>query len=136
MWKSLKYLFYKLYKLFVKINGKDNYPEYTAMLAVGTLLFFNILTILSIINVFYPFWCFPEISRGCFFIYIGAPYVLILYFAFVFNNKHVRIIKEFLNENEEQRKRGRGKVIIYFAASMFLVIVSLILIVVNNEGLI
>ncbi len=136
MWKSYKYLYYKLYKLFVRMNGKDDIPEYTAMLGVGTLLFFNILAILSTVNVFYPFWSFPEISRATFFIYVGVPYILILYFAFVFNGKYKRIIKEFTKEGEEQRKKGKRNVILYMAISLLLVIASLSLIVMKNEGVI
>lgn len=136
MWKSIKYLYYKLYKLFVKINGANDLPEYTAMLGVGGLFFFNILAIISIVDVFYPFFEYPDISRGTFFIYFGIPNVLILYLAFVFNGKYKRIIKEFKNENEEQRKRGRRNVILYMSISLLLVIASLSLIVLKNEGVI
>lgn len=136
MWKSYKYLYYKLYKLFVKMNGQDDFPEYTAMLGVGTLSFFNILAVFSTVNVFYPFWSFPEISRATFFIYVGVPYTLLLYFAFVFNKKYIRIIKEFQDENEEQRKRGRRNVILYMSISLLLVIASLSLIALKNEGVI
>ena len=67
MWKSIKYLYYKLYKLFVRINGKEDFPEYTAMLGVGTLFFFNFLAIISILNIIHPITLFPEISRVNFF---------------------------------------------------------------------
>ena len=135
MWKSYKYLYYKLYKLFVKINGKSDITEYVAMFAVATLLLCNLFAILNAINVFYPFWDYPEISRSRFFIYL-IPYTLIFYFAFVFNTKYKRILEEFKNENEEHRKKGTRNVILYIAVSFFLVIVSLSLIVMKNEGLI
>lgn len=135
MWKSYKYLYYKLYKLFVRINGKNDIPEYTAMFAIATLLFCNLLAVLNAINVFSPFWDYPEISRGRFFIYL-IPYTLIFYFAFVFNGKYKRIIKEFKKEGEEQRKKGKKNVILYMAISLLLVIASLSLIVMKNEGVI
>ncbi len=135
MWKSYKYLYYKLFKFFVKVNGKNDIPEYTAMFAVATLLFCNLFAILNTINVFSPFWDYPEISRGSFFIYL-IPYSLIFYFAFVFNSRYKRIIKEFKNESEDQRKRGKRNVIIYIVISLLLVIISFSLIVMKNEGLI
>ncbi len=135
MWKSYKYLYYKLFKFFVKVYGKNDIPEYTAMFAVATLLFCNLFAILNTINVFSPFWDYPEISRGSFFIYL-IPYSLIFYFAFVFNSRYKRIIKEFKNESEDQRKRGKRNVIIYIVISLLLVIISFSLIVMKNEGLI
>lgn len=134
MWNSIKYLYYKLYKLFVKLNGKEDLPEYTAMLGVGTLMFFNLLSTISILNVIHPITLFLEVSRAKFFIFAGIPYVLILYFVFIFNGKYKSIIKEFMSESEEQRKRGRRNVILYMAASLLLVIFSLALIVMKNEG--
>ena len=131
MWKSYKYLYYKLFKLFVKVNGKNDVPEYTAMLAVATLMLCNLFALLNAINVFSPFWDYPEISRGRFFIYL-IPYTLIFYFAFVFNNKYKRIIKEFKKEDEKQRKIGRRNVIFYIAISLVLVILSLVLIVMKH----
>lgn len=135
MWKSYKYLFYKLFKLFIRINGKDDVPEYTTMFAVATLLFCNLFAILNAINVFFPFWSYSTISRGRFLIYL-LPYTLIFYFAFIFNKKYERIIEEFKKENEEQRRRGRKKVILYIAASLIIIILSLSLIVLKNEGMI
>lgn len=46
------------------MNGADSSPDITAVTALGTLLFFNLLAIVSIINVVHPFYkSFPEISR-------------------------------------------------------------------------
>lgn len=137
MWKSIKYLYYKLYKLFVKINGKEDLPEYTAMLGVGTLVFINLLSIISIINVIYqPITLFPEISRTKFFILVGIPYILVLYFIFIFNGKYNSIIKEFMNEKESKRKAGKRNVIFYMAFSLLLVVFSLTLMIMRNEGVI
>lgn len=135
MWKPIKYLYFKLYKLFVKINGKDDLPEYTAMIGVGTLLFFNILSVSSIINVFYPFTSFTEISQVNFFIFLGVPYILILYLTFIYNSKYKHIIEKFADENEYMRKKGRKKVIIYMLSSLLLVFFSLILMILKNEGI-
>lgn len=136
MWHSIKYLYYKLYKLFVKINGKDDLPEYTSMIGLGTLFFFNVLSIAAILNILHPFTTFPSISRASFFVSFGIPYFISLYFIFVFNGKYQRIINEFKDESEEKRKKGRVNVILYLLLSFTLVLLSLALMIMQNEGLI
>lgn len=136
MWHSIKYLYYKLFKLFVGIHGKDDIPEYTALCGLGTLFFFNVLSIALILNVVYPFTTFPSISRARFFVTIGIPYYVILYFIFIFNGKYKRIINEFINESEHERKKGRRKVVYYMLFSLILWIFSLILVIMHNEGVI
>lgn len=136
MWHSIKYLYYKLYKLFVKINGKDDLPEYTSMIGLGTLFFFNVLSIAAILNILLPFTTFPSISRASFFVSFGIPYFISLYFIFVFNGKYQRIIAEFKDESEEKRKKGRVRVILYLLLSFTLVLLSLALMIMRNEGLI
>jgi hypothetical protein len=136
VWKSIKYLYYKFYKLFVRINGKDDYPEYTAMLGVGTLIFFNLLSVYSILTVINPLIFFPDIPRAKFFLIVGVPYVLTLYFIFAFNGKYKRIINEFKDENESKKITGRKIAILYILASFFLVIFSLIHMIMKNESLI
>lgn len=136
MWHSIKYLYYKLYKLFVKINGKDDLTEYTSMIGLGTLFFFNVLSIAAILNILHPFTTFPSISRASFFVSFGIPYFISLYFIFVFNGKYQRIINEFKDESEEKRKKGRVNVILYLLLSFTLVLLSLALMIMQNEGLI
>ena len=136
MWHSIKYLYYKLYKLFVKINGKDDLPEYTSMIGLGTLFFFNVLSIAAILNILHPFTTFPSISRASFFVSFGIPYFISLYFIFVFNGKYQRIVNEFKDESEEKRKKGRVNVILYLLLSFTLVLLSLALMIMQNEGLI
>jgi Ca2+/Na+ antiporter len=136
MWHSIKCLYYKLYKLSVRIHGKDDVPEYTSMLEVGTLMFMNLLSVILIFNVVYPFTSFPEISRSRFFVVIGIPYIIILYFTFIYKRKYNRIVAEFINENESERKSGRKKVVFYVFFSFLLFIFSLVLVILHNEGVI
>ena len=135
MWHSIKYLYYKLFKLFVRINGEDDSPEYTAMFTVGLLFFFNILSITSIINLVYQFTTYPSISRTNFFVLFGLPYYIIFYFIFIFKGKYKRIINEFIDESEDDRKKGRRKVISYLLFSFLLVVLSLILVGVGHPKL-
>lgn len=135
MWHSIKYLYYKLFKLFVRINGEDDSPEYTAMFTVGLLFFFNILSIASIINLVYQFTTYPSISRTNFFVLFGLPYYIIFYFIFILKGKYKRIINEFIDESEDDRKKGRRKVISYLLFSFLLVVLSLILVGVGHPKL-
>lgn len=136
MWKSYKYLYYKLYKLFLRVNGKDDVPEYTAMVGIGLLVFFNLLSVLAIFNVYTEFWHFPKVSRGMFFLYVGIPYMIIQYFILVHKGKWKRIVKEFNKEKEDARKRGRRNVIFYMLSTLLLFILSIVLMVLKNEGVI
>jgi hypothetical protein len=132
MWKALKYLYYKLYKLLLRMNGEEDLPQITAMLAVGTLLIFNALAVLAIINIYFPFWDYPDIPRLKFYIVFVIPWALILYFTFVFKGKYKRIINGFKDETEKQRIRGKAFVIIYMFLSFCLTMVSLIIISLNR----
>jgi hypothetical protein len=135
MLKSLEYLFYKLYKVFLFINGKDDIPEWTATLAVATLVFIDLFALGIIINVFYPFYFFPEISRGAFAILL-MPYTFIFYMLFIFKGKHKKIYKEYQKENELEKKRGRKKVTIYISVSIGFLFISLILMTLKAEHII
>ena len=134
MCKKYKYLFYKFYKFFERINGKNDLPEYTAMLAVGFLLFLNLIAIYTIVDLYYPLLGFPDISRFNFFIYGGIPYVLILYFTLIYKEKYKKIVKEFNGENEKQRKKGSRNVFLYILLSLTLTILSLTLLVLRKQG--
>lgn len=136
MWKSLKYLYFKLYKVFLGMHGKNAMPEYLAMFGVGVLLFFTLESLISIITVIYPLIDIPDVSRGKFFVYVGIPFVAILYFVFIFNGKDEKIIKEFINENEKKRKAGRRNVILFIIFTLLLFIFSLVLLVLRNEGVV
>ncbi len=127
MWSSIKYLYYKLYKLFLKIYGKDDLPEYSAMLGVGSLLFINLITFIIIFNLIYPIYSFPDINRSEFFIKFGLPYILILYFVFIYKAKYKKIVGEFSKENESERKFGRIKVILFVLFTLLFWVLSLIL---------
>lgn len=111
MWHPIKYLYYKLFKLFVRINGEDDSPEYTAMFTVGLLFFFNILSIASIINLVYQFTTYPSISRTNFFVLFGLPYYIIFYFIlFLFLKENIRGLltslqtKVKMTEKKEEEK--------------------------------
>lgn len=127
MWSLIKYLFYKIYKLFLKLYGKDDLPEYSAMLGVGTLLFMNLLSFIVIFNLIYPLYSFPDFSRSEFFIKVGIPYILILYFVFIYKAKYKKIIVEFSKENESERKFGRKKVILFVIFTLLFWVLTLIL---------
>jgi len=134
MWKAYKYLFYKLYKLSAKISSivKDDIPEYTAMFDIGVLVLINLASFAVIINSIGGFWHnLPDLSRGRFFVYL-IPYFLFFYFTLVFNGKYKRIIKEFKNESEELRRKGRRKVIMYITGTLLLLIFSMVLIIMTN----
>lgn len=136
MWKATKYLYYKLYKLFLRMHGKDDLPELTTSIVVGILFFSNLLTLIATIDIFYPVYRFHEIPRGKFILLIGIPWLLFFYLFLAFNGKYKRIIIEFNTESEEQRKKGKTNVIIYIILSVVLFFISFSLLSIKINGLI
>jgi hypothetical protein len=118
MWKLYKYLFFKLYRLAVKMN-MDTTPEYTAFVSVVALVFMNILSIDGILKL--------AGMRPGFLDGLSTPTVVVLiislgvpqYFLLVHNRKYEKIAKEFDNESLTRARTGAALVLFYVILSLF-----------------
>ncbi len=126
MYKNYKYLFYKLYKLFLRINGETGIPEYTAMLVVAQNFFANLLALyIFICKLFTGTVLLRFINNWTIFIYLSV-FLVPFYLSLVFRSKYKKIVNEFRNESKEQRISGKRSVILYLAISFLFQILSVL----------
>jgi hypothetical protein len=116
MWKLIKYIFYKYYKLYKNEMG-DKYPQFMGTLVV---YFLSSLIIASITNFFYPY----DINKKTWLIFAILLFGFCVY-VFLPNNKWRKILKEFENESSRMRNNGRVIVITFTILTIVLFIVSL-----------
>lgn len=109
--KAYRYLFYRIYVYQLRKYGEGNAPHMAAITAIGGLLYFNLLTIVSIVDVFTGF-DFVTIFHpsNSILIAFALLFMLMLYYIFVRdfkrNHKHKKIIKEFKKEDARIRIKG------------------------------
>ena len=119
--KAYRYVFYKLYTWF----RKSDVAEYKALAGVYLLITFNLLTVPQIMGIIGGKKVFlPDFPRTTLLL-IALGHLLIHYFLLVFNNRYVRIVKEFQDENEKQKKKGNRFVFLYIAGSILGALASL-----------
>lgn len=127
MLKLYKYLYYRLYSWNLKTWGKNDLPQYNAMLGVSFMMILNfgiiagIFDMLGIINIFIEKTPTKEIIL--FFLMV----TILNYFWLVHNGKYKQIAKKYKNEPENKRTRNVILLWLYVIASF--VVVSFIAII-------
>jgi hypothetical protein len=136
MYKSLKYYYYKQYKFFLRINGKDDLPQHTAMLSFAQNIIMNLNALYLIIGslIFKPFTYFDFSSsiNSLKVIICIVLFTLPFYFVFIYRNKYLKIIDEFKNESNQERTNGNRYVIIYSICSLVFQISGFIVLAYNR----
>ncbi|QQS42735.1 MAG: hypothetical protein IPM63_07325 [Acidobacteriota bacterium] len=102
IWDAYQYLFYRIYIWQLYLFGKDDVPEFTALVGNSVLLGFNLLTLVTVYQVvaghtFRIDYEYPIL--GVLLIY------LVNYFLLIRGNKTQAIVDRFSSEGEGQRKR-------------------------------
>ncbi len=142
MYKTYKYLYYKLYKGFLVANGKSDKPEFTALLAVAMLFFINILSIyiiilsitdLQLLKSLFDYFIakfinVPFSNKLLFFL----PYLSFFYFTLYFKGKYKKIIEEFSHESKKHSRIGKTLVWLYVLLTILMFISALIIIYPNK----
>lgn len=98
-----KYLFYRIYRWQLREFGERNNPKLVAIFTNSLFVFFNILTILMIFQIANGHLIRLEKE---YWIATGFLIVAVNYFTFFQGGRFDRIISEFADETEEERKRG------------------------------
>ncbi len=96
----------------------DSIPHFMGVLVVAGLLILWILTILGLTGLF------SDIGKKNWLIFILLV-LSALNYIFFHNGRWKKIIKEFENETEKQRKKGRILVILFTIFTILLFISSL-----------
>lgn len=140
MIKPYKVLYYRFYAILDKMHGGADNPEMTAILAVTTHSFFNILSILLILCIIFGnpmlnyinviFDKLNIISR----ILILILYLLIHIFAYMRNSNFLSIIEEYKRETEENKKKGYKHIVYYVIITIVVFISSIFLTAARVRG--
>jgi hypothetical protein len=120
MLKLYKYLYYRLYSWNLKTWGKNDLPEWKALTGVSAMMFFNLLLIYNLLELFeIRLFARDKISNK-----ITIIVLLILlgfnYFRFLYKKKYELLKKEFASENEGKRSRNLIYLWIYTALTFIL----------------
>ncbi len=117
--KFYRYIFYKVYNAYKRSPISDNLNEWNATLVMAGILFMNINTCLTIMDIIVGK---PILLPSNRFVY--ALYALILlsvhYIIFIYKKRFLDIEKEFSGETKEQCKRGNRYVLLYIVGSIVL----------------
>jgi hypothetical protein len=119
---AYEYLFYKLYQWSIKVNGKDYYNKASACFMISTVLIFNIITVLVIMDLLTELGPpnIPKLVGGLFAL---ACWIL-NYAYFSSGGRYQAIIDRYKNEGSYIAKRGNIIVSIYVIGSFVLMGVS------------
>ncbi len=101
------YIFYRLYKSVNIIN--KSIPEWSIIIALSTILFLNIFSILIFFN-------FP-IKHVNIFIALQIFILIIHYFVFLKNKRFLKIIKQFNNSKNKKNLFHDILILCYFCFS-------------------
>jgi len=122
MKKFLKYLYYRLYCIWLKKKDEQKNAHVNAVITLTFLLYLNIVSIplisLAVFN--YELVDMPGIDDRIkiliILILIGTG--LLNYFLFARKEQHQRIIDEFASESDKKRKLGTLIAIFYIVISL------------------
>jgi len=136
MYKILKYYYYKQYKFFLKINGKDDIPQFTAMLSVAQNILFNLNAFYLIMAslILKPIIYFDsKDSASSLKVFICLiSFVIPFYFIFIYKSKYLKILDEFRTESNQKRINGNICVIIYTICSLIFQVFGFIVLAYNK----
>jgi hypothetical protein len=97
------YLFFRVYKVFSFINGKEDAPHITAWLYITFICYFLCLPIIKVNQ--YLQSLFSKCDRSLYLILLIAI-CTIIYFAFIFRSKYLKIISLFTDEKKHWKIIG------------------------------
>lgn len=124
MWKAIKYIFYKAYK-FYKYEMGDKMPEFMGILVVYALLSFLLVSILGFAGYF------KHLNKQNWLISV-IIFLAVWLYIFYNKGKWKKIIKEFENESEKARKRGRILCILAVVFTILLFLSSLVVVYIRS----
>ena len=116
MWRVYKYLYYRLYTLNRKIMGDSDIPKFYAVLAISTMVFFNLLSIIFALQAFtHTTFLISQAPKISLIIAVGIS--IINYFLLMHKGKSQIIEDEFKGELLNMRKKRTWWITLYLTAS-------------------
>lgn len=120
--KVLDFLYYRLYRAFLKTSAKD-VSEYVTCLWLTLLFLFNAIVICKKLGFMIPNpakYAYPKVYA----LFLCAPLILILYFIFVYKKRYLYLIERYKDETKQQRIRG-NLILIAYAVATFAALILL-----------
>ncbi|MBT3208713.1 MAG: hypothetical protein HN704_15250 [Bacteroidetes bacterium] len=119
--KTYRYLYYKLYCIWLKKKDEPENARINAVITITFLLYVNIVSIPLILLAIHKneIINLPEIGSNV-KIWIGLILVgagIMNYFILARKKEHAKIIEEFKMENKSKRKKGMVYTILYLIVS-------------------
>ena len=109
----MKIIFARIYDLYVYFGEKED-AHYTALLLVSFLMFINIYSFISTLELFF----FPKVEYSYYPLFIIQLLILVInYFLFIHRDKHKHII---VSQNKRNKYFTSIFTITYFLASIII----------------
>ncbi len=117
--KTYKYLYYKLCCIYQGKKDEQGNAHINAVILISFLILSNIVTIpLTLMAIFgKDIIATPTLPQNWIIFLFAIAYGISQYFFLAHKKKYVKIVSEFKDENEEQRKSGLLYTWIYIVAS-------------------
>lgn len=115
MYRAFTYLYYRIYAWNLRTWGESDLPQFNALFGLSFLVFLNIMSVFTAIDVFFGRHVVP-LTRP---VVVGLALCLLAtgYFLLVHNGKYRQIAKAFTDETPIQRKRRLLPCVAYVALS-------------------
>ena len=129
-----EYLFYKFYRLQVRIGNKDDAPMLALMILSASILLYSIdILILSSIlfNLKLPFS-----DNKIFPITFSIIVIVILHFSLYYKGKYKKIIQKYQNESEAKRRKGNFFSIAFVSLAYIWFVLGCVIKMLQNRGVI
>lgn len=120
--KTYRYLYYKLYCIWLKKNDESENAHINAVITITFLLYVNIISIPLILMAAFKneIINLPEINFSVKFwimaIFVGAG--IFNYLSLARKKQHNTIIEQFKSESEEKSRKGMMCTILYLIVSL------------------
>jgi len=115
--KIYRYIYYKCYCLWLKKKDEPENAHINAVMSITILIYMNLLDFLFIFSTIFKDvkLKLPVVSTNVKIVIctIMISFGLLNYFLLAYKKKYLKLIKEFKDETEKQRKRGTIYVWIY-----------------------
>jgi hypothetical protein len=114
--------------------GNSDVAEYYAIILMSTLLWVNLISLISFIDIF---------TGQSINIYFGSKIMILLeyfivtcifYSLFIRKKQYLDIAKDYENESIKERIKGKAFAICYFILSLALMIFGFYLMMMKNRG--
>lgn len=131
--KVLKYLFYQIYQLMVRV-GNGDVAEFAAVILMSMMLLLNINTIIAYVYVFTGNKISISNNSKALILSEVIFTTILLYLLLAWKGKYLKILKEYEGESRREKLKGRVYIICYIVFSIGFLLLSFFLMIKKNTG--